>query len=113
MMIRSILLGLTLATAAQAGSLEAPTAFEIYPALASICLHDRPASTFAATGTDNGTLTGTASIQGYVCQLRVHSGRGSGIRIFSACADVTWDLSGNVLTVTPVANASGYSIQCD
>lgn len=96
-----------------AGSLAAPTVFEIYPALATVCMNDGAASVVAATSSDNGTLTGYASFQGFSCRLKVHTGRGGGIRIFSACADVTWDLSGNILSVVPVSSAPAYSITCD
>ena len=107
------LLTIAMASTAYSGTLAVPTAFEIDPYFATVCLHDKPATTAYVTGTDNGVLTGVASMQGYVCALKVHAGRGPGIRIFSACADVTWDLAGNILSVVPTANASAYSIVCE
>lgn len=98
---------------AQGGTLTAPTAFQIDPYLIGNCWHDKPATTAYATSTEGGILTGVASIQGYVCQLKVHAGRGPGIRIFSACADVTWDMYGNILSVTPTASDTSYSIVCE
>lgn len=112
-MKKVLLLASMMVGAAHAGPLALPTAFQIDPALTANCLHDKPATTAVVTATDGATLTGVASIQGYVCQLRVHAGRGPGIRIFSACADVTWDVYGNILSVTPTASDTGYSIVCE
>jgi len=106
---------LALSAVAMAGNLAAPTAFQIDPYLATICMRDGPATQVYATGTDaNGNLVGEATLQGFVCALRVHSGRGPGIRIFSACSDVVWTPDGStVLSVTPIAATTGYSIVCD
>lgn len=108
-----IVLSLALASLAQASPLAAPTAFQVDPGLSGICMNDGPATTAAASSTDGVTLTGTASLQGYICKLKVHAGRGPGIRVFSACADVTWDLAGNLISVVPVSSAPAYSIVCD
>src|SRR5215475_919010 len=101
-------------TAAFAGDLQIPTATQINPYLAGVCLNDAPASSYGATGTDGaGNLVGTASTQGFVCKLKVHAGRGPGIRIFSACADVVWDYStGAIVSVTPTSHNTNYTISC-
>jgi hypothetical protein len=101
-------------TAALAAELHIPTATQIYPYLATVCLNDAPASTYGATGTDaSGNLVGMTSTQGFVCKLKVHTGRGPGIRIFSACADVVWDYStGAIVSVTPSSHDTNYSISC-
>jgi hypothetical protein len=101
-------------TGALAADLQIPTARQIYPYLATVCLNDAPASTYGATGTDAaGNLVGTASTQGFVCKLKAHTGRGPGIRIFSACAEVVWDYStGASVSVAPASNNTNYTITC-
>jgi hypothetical protein len=89
-----------------------PTVTQIDPALATVCSNDGPASTAAANTVDNGYLAGIASFQGFACKLRVHAGRGPGVRIFSGCADVVWDMQGAIVSVTPTKAVSGYTITC-
>lgn len=95
-----------------ATSLVEPTVTQIDPALASLCSNDGPASTAGATSIENGYLYGVASFQGFACKLRVHAGRGPGVRIFSGCADVVWDMQGAIVSVTPTTAVSGYTITC-
>lgn len=93
--------------------LTAPTVTQVYPYLATVCLNDRPVNSYGATGIDdNGNLTGVASFQGFICKLRAHAGRGSGIRIFSGCADVVWDQAGTLISVTPTDYDTNYTIVC-
>lgn len=95
-----------------ATSLVEPTVTQIDPALATVCSNNGPASTAAATTIENGYLTGIASFQGFACKLRVHAGRGPGVRIFSGCADGVWDMQGTIVAVTPTTAVSGYTINC-
>ena len=112
-----VFLNLLLACAVvHAGNLATPTAFQIDPYLATVCLNDGPATTLYATGTDaSGNLVGEATLQGFVCKLKVHTGRGPGFRVVSACSDLVWDpTGGSVLSVAPVSATFGaYSTQCD
>lgn len=106
---------LLLCATAQAQSLSVPTALAIDPALAG-CSNIGTAHaniTLTVLSNDGVSIEGYANLKSFGCTYAVKSGRGGALRVFSACAEVTWDLQGNVLNVTPVSNAPAYSITCD
>ena len=85
-------------SAAQAADLAIPTVQQINPE--PNCLND--GTTVIAVGSTDGTyLYGTASYTNWVCRLKVHAGRGPGIRIFSGCAEAVWSAAtGEVVSLT-------------
>jgi hypothetical protein len=87
-----------------------PTVGQADPALLENCINaDSTYTVASATSvTDTGNLSGEATFTSFLCKLRVHSGRGGGIRIFSGCADVVWDTQGGIVSVAPRAAVSGY-----
>ena len=92
-----------LASAAQADStpLGAPSIPQIDPSLADTCTNpDQTVFGSVASGLQDGYLVGEASFTGFMCKLRVHAGGGPEYRIFSGCGNVTWDLSGNIVSVS-------------
>ena len=102
---------------ARAVPLSTPTVAEVYPYLATVCMNSTAlAGTVSGTSVDlaSQTITGEASFASFVCKLRVHAGRGSGIRIVSGCADVVWSSSdGTVLSVTPRDAVFNYWLPSD
>ena len=91
-----------LASAAQADTtpLAAPSLTQIDPSLTETCTNaDQAVFGSVASGLQNGYLVGEASFTGFVCKLRGQPGREPGYRVFSGCGNVTWDLSGNIVSV--------------
>jgi hypothetical protein len=93
-----------LASAAQAETtpLAAPSIPQIDPSLVDTCTNaDQAVFGPVASGLQGGYLVGQASFTHFVCKLRVHdAGGGPEYRIFSGCGTVTWDLSGNIVSVS-------------
>lgn len=74
---------------AHAADLAIPAITDVTPSVATKCLNDGT-TTIAVGSTDGAYLYGTASYEGWVCRLKVHSGRGPGIVKLSGCAEVVW-----------------------
>ena len=103
--MRAITLVATALLASVAGAettpLAAPGIIQIDPSLADTCTNpDQTVFGSVASGLQNGYLVGEASFTGFMCRLRVHAGGGPEYRIFSGCGNVTWDLSGNIVSVS-------------
>ena len=92
-----------LASAAQADTtpLAAPSITQIDPSLTDTCTNaDQAVFGSVASGLQGGYLVGEASFTSFVCKLRVHAERGPEYRVFSGCGNVSWDLSGHILSVS-------------
>lgn len=102
---------------ARAVPLSTPTVGEIYPYLSTVCLNAGAlALTVSGSAVDSAaqTITGEASFQSFACRLKVHAGRGPGIRVVSGCADVVWSMNdGTVLSVTPRDAVFWYYLPSD
>jgi hypothetical protein len=84
---------------AKAADLTIPTITEVSPSVATKCVNDGT-TTITVGSTDGTYLYGTASYEGWVCRLKVHSGRGPGIVKLSGCAEVVWSAAtGEVVSI--------------
>jgi hypothetical protein len=92
-----------LASAAQADTtpLAAPSIPQIDPSLVDTCTNaDQAVFGSIASGLQDGYMVGEARFTGFMCKLRVHAGGAPEYRTFSGCGNVTWDLSGNIVSVS-------------
>ena len=92
--------------------LTSPTVGQVDPYLATTCTNSAALSLVSATSTDpsSQTLTGEATFTSFACDLKVHAGRGGGVRYFSGCADVVWDTAGTIVSVTPRDAQAGRTL---
>jgi hypothetical protein len=91
--------------------LQQPTVTQVDPSI-SCTNSDINFVAVSSTGINGAYLVGKAQRNAFSCKLRVHSGRGGGIRIVSMCANMIWDFNGAIVSVTPTLSVNGYSVVC-
>jgi hypothetical protein len=87
--------------------LQVPTIGEIDPGLTN-CMNLNDLADAVSSAPSGTGFVGEASFTSWVCKLRVHAGRGPGIRIFSGCGDVVWDSAGEIVSVSMRVVVTGY-----